>query len=284
MDVLNITAASISATLSRMTGAADVKVEQTSDLSVLTVNTDREKTARFGLNVADIQDVVAIAVGGREAGTLFQGDRRFSIIIRLPENLRNDLDAIKRLPIPLPLAKSADGRTGFVPLSEVETLELPPRSNQISREYGKRRIVVSANVRARDIGSFVTEAQQRIWLSVKIPPGHWTTWGGQFEQLQSATRRLEVVIPVALLMVFILLFTMFGSLKDDLLVFTGIPFALPGGFIALWRRDIPIAISSAVGFIALSGVAVLNGLVMISFIRSLRENGHPLTMPSAREH
>ena len=276
MDILNTTAARIAAMLGRMTGAADVKVEQTSGLPVLTINTDREKAARYGLNVADIQDVVAIAVGGRESGTLFQGDRRFSIIVRLPEYLRSDLDAIKRLPIPLPRAKSAEGRTSFVPLSEVATLELAPGPNQISREDGKRRIVVSANVRGRDIGSFVAEAQQRIAQSVKIPAGYWTTWGGQFEQLLSATRRLEFVIPVSLLMGFILLFIMFGSLKDGLLVFTGIPFALTGGFITLWLRDIPISISAAVGFIALSGVAVLNGLVMISFIRSLRDNGHTL--------
>lgn len=276
MDVLNVTAATIASTLGKMPGAADVKVEQTTGLPMLTINTDREKTSRYGLNVGDVQDAVAIAIGGREAGTLFQGDRRFSIVVRLPENLRSDIEAIKRLPIPLPRGKGKEGQTTYVPLAEVASLDLAPGPNQISREDGKRRIVVSANVRGRDIGSFVTEAEQRIQQAVKIPAGYWTTWGGQFEQLQSATRRLQVVIPVALFMVFILLFMMFGSVKDGLLVFTGIPFALTGGFVALWLRDIPISISAAVGFIALSGVAVLNGLVMISFIRSLREEGRSL--------
>jgi cobalt-zinc-cadmium resistance protein CzcA len=164
----------------------------------------------------------------------------------------------------------------FVPLSKIATLELKPWPNQISRKDGKRRIVVSTNVLVRDIGSFVIEAQQRILQCVEIPPGYWTTWGGLFERLQSATRRLEVVIPVALLMVFILLFIMFGSLKDGVLEFTVIPFALTGGFIALWLRDIPISIFAAVGFSAMSGVAVLNGLVMTSFSPSLCEYGHTL--------
>ena len=233
----------------------------------------------YGLNVADIQDAVATAIGGREAGTLFEGDRRFDILVRLPESLRNDVESMKRLPIPLPRGTggtgSAEGRTNFIQLAEVASFELAPGPNQVSRENGKRRIVVSANVRGRDVGSFVADAEAAL-AQVKIPTGYWTSWGGTFENLQSATQRLQIVVPVSLLLVFLLLFAMFGNVKDGLLVFTGIPFALTGGILALWLRDIPLSISAAVGFIALSGVAVLNGLVMISYIRSLREDGTPL--------
>ncbi|AMO99739.1 cobalt-zinc-cadmium resistance protein CzcA [Collimonas arenae] len=276
MAVLNDTAGKVSAVLGKIDGAAEVKIEQTSGLPMLTVNIDRDKTARYGLNVADVQDVVATAIGGKEAGTLFQGDRRFDIVVRLPENLRSDLEAIKRLPISLPRGGGGEGRTSYIPLAEVASLELAPGPNQISRENGKRRIVVSANVRGRDIGSFVSEAEQKLQQQVKIPSGYWTSWGGQFEQLQSASQRLQIVIPVALLLVLTLLFAMFGNLKDGLLVFSGIPFALTGGIVALWLRGIPLSISAAVGFIALCGVAVLNGLVMIAFIRSLRESGSKL--------
>ncbi len=273
MDQLNATAERIADVLRGLQGAAEVNVEQTTGLPMLTLAIDRQKAARYGLNIGDIQDTVATAIGGREAGTLFQGDRRFDIVVRLPENLRSDLEAIKRLPIALP--KSNGDRITFVPLSEVASLQLAPGPNQVSREDGKRRVVVSANVRGRDLGSFVAEAQAAL-AKVPVPAGYWTTWGGQFENLQSATERLKVVVPVALLLVFALLFAMFGNVKDGLLVFTGIPFALTGGVLALWLRDIPLSISAAVGFIALSGVAVLNGLVMLSFIRSLREQGLPL--------
>ncbi|MES2185006.1 MAG: CusA/CzcA family heavy metal efflux RND transporter [Pseudomonadota bacterium] len=275
MAVLDRTAAEVSRVVAALPGAAEVKVEQTSGLPVLTVNIDRGKTSRYGLNVGDVQDTIATAVGGRQAGTMFEGDRRFSILVRLPEELRGDLEAIRRLPIALPRGTSANARLGFIPLGEIATLELAPGPNQVSREDGKRRIVVSANVRGRDLGSFVAEAQQAV-QQVAIPPGYWTTWGGQFENLQSATQRLKIVVPVALALVFVLLFAMFGNLKEGLLVFTGIPFALTGGVLALWLRDIPLSISAGVGFIALSGVAVLNGLVMLSFIRHLRDQGMPL--------
>jgi cobalt-zinc-cadmium resistance protein CzcA len=274
MAVLDATAARIAGTLQGIPGAAEVNVEQTTGLPMLTVQIDREKTARHGLNVQDVQDTLATAIGGREAGTLFEGDRRFDILVRLPEHLRSDQEAIRRLPIALP--KGAGTAQRFIPLSEVATLSLAPGPNQVSREDGKRRIVVSANVRERDLGSFVAEAGQAIGQQVKLPSGYWMTWGGQFENLQSATKRLQVVVPVSLLLVFTLLFAMFGNIKDGLLVFTGIPFALTGGIVALWMRGIPLSISAAVGFIALSGVAVLNGLVMISFIRNLREGGLPL--------
>ncbi|MBT9505002.1 MAG: CusA/CzcA family heavy metal efflux RND transporter [Burkholderiaceae bacterium] len=276
MDVLNKTAEEVSSKLQKIPGASEVKVEQTTGLPMLTVNIDRQKSARYGLNVADIQDAVATAIGGREAGTLFEGDRRFDILVRLPESLRNDLESMKRLPIPLPRgAGGIEGRTNFIQLAEVASFDLAPGPNQVSRENGKRRIVVSANVRGRDVGSFVADAAAAL-AQVKIPVGYWTSWGGTFENLQSATQRLQIVVPVSLLLVFVLLFAMFGNAKDGLLVFTGIPFALTGGILALWLRDIPMSISAAVGFIALSGVAVLNGLVMISYIRSLREDGTPL--------
>ena len=276
MDVLNKTAGDIATMLQKIQGASEVKVEQTTGLPMLTVNIDRQKAARYGLNVADIQETVATAIGGREAGTLFEGDRRFDILVRLPESLRNDLEGMKRLPIPLPRsAGGTEARTNFIPLGEVASFELAPGPNQVSRENGKRRIVVSANVRGRDVGSFVSDAEQGL-AQIKIPTGYWTSWGGTFENLQSATQRLQVVVPASLLLVFVLLFAMFGNAKDGLLVFTGIPFALTGGILALWLRDIPMSISAAVGFIALSGVAVLNGLVMISYIRSLREEGVPL--------
>lgn len=275
MDIMNATAEQISQVLEQVPGATDVKVEQTTGLPMLTLNIDRAKIARLGLNVSDVQNALAIAVGGRQAGQLFDGDRRFDIIVRLPEMLRRDLDAIKQIPIRLPRAAASD-ETGYIRLGDVANLVLAPGPNQISRENGKRRVVVTANVRGRDIGSFVADAQRRLEREVQVPPGNWLTWGGSFEQLQSAARRLEIVVPVALLLIFMLLFTMFNNIRDGLVVFTGVPFALTGGILALWLRDIPLSISAGVGFIALSGVAVLNGLVMISFIRSLREQGRPL--------
>lgn len=274
--VLEATANRVAGVLQGIRGANEVKVEQTTGLPMLTVDIDRQKAARHGLNMSDVQDAVAIAIGGREAGTFFAGDRRFDIVVRLPDAVRDDVASLRRLPIPLPKGAAADARTTFIPLSEVATIEVAPGPNQVSREDGKRRIVVSANVRGRDIGSFVTEAEAALQRQVKVPAGYWTAWGGTFEQLQSATARLKVVVPVALLLVLVLLFAMFGNLRDGLLVFTGIPFALTGGILALWLRGIPLSITAAVGFIALCGVAVLNGLVMLSFIRTLREAGHPL--------
>jgi len=275
MDVMNEAAGKIAAVLKGISGSTEVNIEQTTGLPMLSVQIDREKTARYGLNVQDVQDTLATAVGGKEGGTMFEGDRRFDIIVRVPENVRSDLEAIKRLPVPLPAGANSAARK-FIPLSEVAELSLSPGPNQVSRENGKRRVVVSSNVRGRDIGSFVAEAEQAIQQQVKLPTGYWMVWGGQFENLQSATNRLKVVVPVSLMLVFTLLFVMFGNAKDGLLVFTGIPFALTGGIVALWLRDIPMSISAAVGFIALSGVAVLNGLVMISFIRNLRESGKSL--------
>ena len=276
MAVLNKTAGEIAETLQKLDGASEVKVEQTYGLPVLTINIDRDKAARFGLNVGDVQDTIAVAVGGRQAGTLYEGDRRFDMVVRLSDALRTDIDGLSRLLIPVPAL--ASGQLGFIALSQVASLDLVLGPNQISRENGKRLVIVSANVRGRDIGSFVAEAEAAITDQVKVPAGYWTTWGGQFEQLKEASERLRIVVPVALLLVFGLLFMMFNNLKDGLLVFTGIPFALTGGIMALWLRDIPLSISAGVGFIALSGVAVLNGLVMIAFIRNLREEGRSLSV------
>ncbi|MEE4687653.1 CusA/CzcA family heavy metal efflux RND transporter [Pseudomonas alliivorans] len=277
MAVLNQTAAKIAAAMQKVPGASEVKVEQTTGLPVLTINIDRDKAARYGLNVADVQDAIATALGGRQAGTLYEGDRRFDMVVRLSEQLRTDVAGLSSLLIPVPAsAGSSNQQISFISLSQVASLDLVLGPNQISRENGKRLVIVSANVRGRDLGSFVEEAGQTLDSSVQIPAGYWTNWGGQFEQLQSAAKRLQIVVPVALLLVLTLLFLMFNNLKDGLLVFTGIPFALTGGVMALWLRDIPLSISAGVGFIALSGVAVLNGLVMISFIRNLREEGRSL--------
>ncbi|MEG1736007.1 MAG: CusA/CzcA family heavy metal efflux RND transporter, partial [Comamonas sp.] len=270
MQVLEKSAQSVAAMLQNIAGASEVKVEQTTGLPMLTIQIDREKASRYGLNMGDVQDAIGTALGGRQAGTVFEGDRRFEIQVRLPEAIRNDMESIGRLPIALP--RGVDGRLGFVPLSSIATMALAPGPNQVSREDGKRRIVVSANVRGRDMGSFVAQAQKEL-EGLSLPAGYWTRWGGTFENLESARKRLQIVVPVALALVLTLLFAMFGNIKDGLIVFTGIPFALTGGIVALWLRGIPLSISAAIGFIALCGVAVLNGLVMISYIRSLREQG-----------
>jgi len=284
MEVMEETAGQIEDVLKQVPGAVDVKLEQTTGLPVLTIAINRPVIARYGLNIADVQEVIEIAIGGKEAGQIFEGDRRFAILVRLPEKLRTDLEALKRLPIPLPQKavnltriayqpKSSVATADTIPLGELAEFTLAPGPNQISRENAKRRVVVTANVRGRDIASFVGEAQIRIAEEVTVQPGYWISWGGQFENLISASQRLKIVVPVALLLILILLFSAFGSVKDALLIFTGVPMALTGGIIALWLRDIPLSISAAVGFIALSGVAVLNGVVMISFIRKLIEDG-----------
>lgn len=274
MDTLLTTGNQIAAVLQGVAGANDVKVEQVTGLPLLTINIDRNKAARYGLSIADVQAVVEIALGGKEAGALFEGDRRFDLVVRLPQSMRDDIEAVGRLPIPLPGKVQAG--SGYVPLSAIARIETSQGPNQISRENGKRRLVVTANVRGRDLGSFVSDAQQRIDQQVKVPAGYWLNWGGTFEQLQSASARLQIVVPLALILVFMLLFATFGNIKDGLLVFTGVPFALTGGVLALWLRDIPLSISAGVGFIALSGVAVLNGLVMITFINKLRDEGAAL--------
>lgn len=273
MDTMNKSAEKISQVLARIDGATDVKVEQTTGLPMLNIQIDRDKIARLGVNVNDVQGVISHAIGGQAVSTLFQGDRRFDIVVRLPDHLRNDVDTIKRLPIRLPKDGNSPDKAGYLRLSDVAAVTMGASPNQISREEGKRRVVVTANVRGRDIGSFVSEAQSSMRKEVSLPTGYWMTWGGTFEQLQSASNRLKIVVPGALVLVFMLLFAMFGNMRDGLLVFTGVPFALTGGIVALWLRDIPLSISAGIGFIALSGVAVLNGLVMIAYIRSLIDKG-----------
>lgn len=280
MDQLAEIGEKIEAVVSSVSGAADAKVEQVSGLPVLSILPDRAALDRFGLNIADVQDVIEVALGGRSVGQVFEGDRRFDLVVRLPETVRTDLDALKRLPIPLPLRTGA-GDTAtrapiYVPLQEVATFEVAIGPNQIQRENGKRRIVVTANVRSRDLGSFIADLRKAIDERVTLPPGHWLEYGGTFKQLTSATQRLQIVVPLALLLIFGLLFTAFNSVRAALIVFSGVPLALTGGIAALWLRDIPLSISAGVGFIALSGVAVLNGVVMVSFIRNLMASGHEL--------
>ncbi len=270
MATLETVGAEVEGVLASVQGAADVKVEQTTGLPMLTVQLDRPAMARLGLNVADVQEVVEVAIGGRTAGQVYDGDRRFDLVVRLPEALRTDIEGLERLPIPLP---DSPGAGDYVPLGSIADFEIATGPNMIGRENGKRRVIVTANVRGRDIGSFVDDAERRIQNEVTIPAGYWTAWGGQFEQLLSARARLQLVVPVALLLIFLLLFATFGNLKDALLVSTGVPLALTGGVLVLWLRDIPFSISAAVGFIALSGVAVLNGLVMLTFINRLRADG-----------
>ncbi len=274
----------IAEVLERVPGAADVKAEQVTGLPMLEVTIDREALARYGLSQDEVHQVVRTAIGGSVAGQIFEGDRRFDVVVRLPEALRVDFEALERLPILLPrhageplreglLRRARGPETAFVPLGAVARLVLGTGPNQISRENGKRRVVVTANVRGRDLGSFVAQAEQRIRSSVELPTGYWITWGGQFEQLESASRRLQIVVPLALLLIFGILAAVFGSARDAALVFSGVPLAWTGGIASLLLRGIPLSISAGVGFIALSGVAVLNGVVMLSFISELRREG-----------
>ena len=216
------------------------------------------------------------AIAGTTAGYIYEGDRRFELLVRLPEHLRTDFSELARLPVALPAGFESPSSREFVPLGELADLRLADGPNQISRFNGKRRTLVTANVRGRDLGSFVDDAQGALAESTLVPPGYWMTWGGQFEQLASATARLRLVVPLALALILILLLAAFGSLFDSLVVFSGVPLALTGGIVALWARGLPLSMSAAVGFIALSGIAVLNGVVMLTFIRQLRENGESL--------
>jgi cobalt-zinc-cadmium resistance protein CzcA len=262
LDVLLKVAQSIEQVAGSISGAADVRTEQVSGLPVLAITPKLTASSRYGLTVSQFQDVIAMSIGGEEAGLIYEGDRRFQLVVRLPEQIRSDIDNLAWLPIPLP-----DG--GYVPLTEIATLDIQTAPAQISRENGKRRIVVSVNVRERDLGSFVAELKQRVNSQVSLPAGYWLDYGGTFEQLESASKRLTLVVPITLLLIIGLLVMAFNSLKDALIIFTGVPLALTGGLLALWLRGMPLSISAGVGFIALSGVAVLNGLVMVSFMRQL---------------
>lgn len=292
LDLLAQVGRRVEQVVSGVPGAADVRLEETSGLPLLTVRPDRQALAGYGLNPGQVQSTVATAVGGTVAGQLFEGDRRFDIVVRLPEALRQDPAALADLPVSLEPAlangnadelsrgdSAASGGPRTVPLRELARIETSEGPNQVNRDNGKRRIVVTANVRDRDLGGFVAELQSAVGTQVVVPDGYWIDYGGSFEQLISASQRLAVVVPVTLVLIFALLFWAFGSGRDALVVFSGVPLALTGGVLALALRGMPLSISAGVGFIALSGVAVLNGLVMISFIRQLRGQG--LALPDA---
>ena len=266
LDTLVDIGGQVETLLQSVEGNADVQSEQVIGLPMLTVTPNRASLARYGMNVADVQRTLSTFIGGTTAGQIFEGDRRFDIVVRLLDDRRENIDAIGRLPVVLP------DRTGL-PLHEIADIGIVIAPNQISRENGKRRIVVTSNVRGRDLGSFTDDLRSRLPQTVALPPGYWVEYGGTFEQLQSASERLGLVVPLALLLIFALLYGAFGSARDALLVFSGVPLALTGGVLSLWLRGMPFSISAAVGFIALSGVAVLNGVVMLSFIRDLRAKG-----------
>lgn len=270
LDQLVLTANDVLKVVNSIEGAADARVEQVTGLPTLSVIPNRTALGRYGLNVADLQDWVSAALGGESAGIIYEGDRRFELVVRLPETTRRDIDRLKFLPVPLP-------NGDYVPLEEVATLDISPAPAQISRENGKRRIVVTANVRGRDLGSFVSEVQASIRENADIPPGYWLDYGGTFEQLESASQRLSIVVPLTLLVILGILVMAFASLKDALIIFSGVPLALTGGVLSLYLRDMPLSISAGIGFVALSGVAVLNGLVMLAFIRQLWHETGQLT-------
>ncbi|CAO4165029.1 MULTISPECIES: efflux RND transporter permease subunit [Methylobacteriaceae] len=254
-------------------GAEDVKVEQTAGLPILEIKVNKTEAARLGLSTGAIQEVIGAAIGGRQAGLLFEGDRRFPIVVRLTDKVREDREALENIPVPLP--PGPNGRSTSVLLKQVASFSVSEGPNQISRENGKRRVVVTANVRGRDIGSLVAEVQGKVAEQVRMPLGYYVTWGGQFENLASAKRRLTVVVPACFFLIFLLLYSALGSVRDALLVFSAVPLALTGGIAALWLRGMPFSVPAAVGFIALSGVAVLNGLVMLTFIKQLVAEGRP---------
>jgi cobalt-zinc-cadmium resistance protein CzcA len=265
-DLLLRSANQIAAILRTIKGATDVKVEQVRGLAMLDINVDKTEIARRGLSLAAVQEVIGTAIGGREAGVVFEGDRHFEIVVRLPEIIRNDLDALKTLPVSLP----STGATPLtIPLGQLASFKFGEGPNQISRENGKRRVVVTANVRDRDLASVVNDARAEIDAKITLPPGYWMSWGGQFENLATARQRLSWVVPVCFALIFFLLMGALGSARDALLVFSAVPLALTGGVLALCLRGIPFSISAAVGFIALSGIAVLNGLVMLTHIKQL---------------
>jgi cobalt-zinc-cadmium resistance protein CzcA len=262
----------IASILRGVEGAKNVKIEEVAGLPFLDIKIDKGEIARHGLSLSGVQDVIGIAIGGRAAGLVFEGDRRFQIIVRLPDAVRNDVDTLENLPVTLPQAAPGTGSL-TIPLRQLATFNFSEGPNQISRENGKRRVVVTAEVRGRDIGSLVEETQGKVAEQVSLPAGYWLAWGGQFENFEAARQRLLVVVPVCFTLIFLLLLSALGSARDALLVFSAVPLALTGGIAALWLRDMTFSVSAAVGFIALSGVAVLNGLVMLSFMRQLIQQG-----------
>jgi cobalt-zinc-cadmium resistance protein CzcA len=273
LDRLQSLAYEVLAVMQTVPGVSNARVEQISGLPMLTVAPKRHELSRYGINVSELQDLLATALGGETAGVIFEGDRRFELQVRLPEHLRSDIRRLGQLPVPTPALNEGPG---YVPLAEVADIERSEAPNQISRENGKRRVVVTSNVVDRDLGSFVSEVQYRVREEVDLPAGYFVQYDGTFKQLESASQRLQFMIPVTLVVIFGLLLLAFASFRDAIIIFTGVPLALTGGVLALWLRDMPLSISAGVGFIALSGIAVLNGLILVSFIRRLLDEGQPL--------
>ena len=266
----------IAAAVRDIPGAQDVEVEQVDEVPVLQIDIDRDAISRVGVSIDDIQEMIKVALGGEPVGQIIEGDKRFALTVKLPDSIRNDVEAIKSI-----LIETPEG--GGVPLSSLAHIDDAPAPAQISREMGKRRVVVQMNVRGSDIGTFVTAAQKAIKEKVKLKEGYYITWGGQFENLQKASARLMLVVPLALSLIFLLLFSTFGSLKQAILIFTGVPLAITGGIVGLFLRGMPFSITAGVGFIALSGVAVLNGVVMVSAINRLRDDGKLGVIDAVRE-
>lgn len=266
-DIMQSTAASIAKSLNKIPGAADVKIAQTDGLPVLEVKLNRDAARRLGLSAKDVLDTISIAIGGQKAGIIFEGDRRFDLMVRLPEAIRQNPELLGQIPISL--KSKNDNKSATIPLREVAKLESTEGLNEITRENGKRMVVVEANVRGNDLGTFVSLAKEKIGKQVKIPPGNWISWGGQFENLMSAREHLSIVVPICFGLIFLLLFSALHSIKEALIVFSGVPLALTGGITALWALSMPFSISAAVGFIALSGIAVLNGLVLVTTFNNL---------------
>lgn len=274
LDKMGAAAAKIGAALESIPGADGVRVEQTAGAPTLDVRFDRAAIARFGLTVEEVADTVAAALGGREAGDVFEGDKRFDIIVRVPMAQRDDLEALGALPVMLPSAEGQAQRS--VPLRELVQFRFADGLNQVSREDGKRRVVIQVNVRGRDIGSFVNEARTKV-EAVPLPTGSWLTWGGQYENLKAATARLGLVVPLCFILIFVILYMALGGVGPAASVFAAIPLGLSGGVFALALTGITFSISAAVGFIVLAGVAVLNGLVVMSSIRQRLDEGMPVS-------
>jgi cobalt-zinc-cadmium resistance protein CzcA len=280
LDTLAKIGGQVSQLLAQVSGGQDVRMEQAKGLPMISVIPQRDHLALLGLSVADVQETLRSAVSGIETGLIYEGDRRFKLLVRMDESLSKDPKALAQIPVAIPYPRSPDDEKSeldYVPLGEIADIVEIQGPNQINRRSGKRNIVVSANVEDRDLGSFIAETQELMRNELKLPAGYWLEYGGTFEQLESASQRLSIVVPITLLLILGLLYSAFSSMRDTLIIFTGVPLALTGGIIALTLRDMPLSISAGVGFIALSGVAVLNGVVMLSFIKELRESGLELT-------
>ncbi len=269
LGVLADKGAEIAKVLRTVPGNADVSVETTEGLPVLEINVHRDQIARYGINAADVQRVIEMAVGGAEAGEIIQGNLRFDLVVRLAKQYRADPEAIGRITVAAPSGAQ-------IPLSQLASITSTEGPVQVSRENGQRRVVIQSNVRGRDLGGFVEEVKRKIDASVKLPVGYHVEFGGTYEHLQTARTRLMIVVPITFALIFLLLFTTFGSMKQAALVFTGIPFAITGGILALFFRGMPFSISAGIGFIALFGVAVLNGVVLVTFINEIRAQGQPV--------